>query len=150
MDEIAKEKQRVGEALARVDAQRERLASELAELEAAERVLARYGKGTRAKKTAPDTTPATNAAAAERPRGRQRIAAVKSAGSKRASSTLGDQILALASGKTPREIITACKGVRPNHVGVLIARHKRAGRIEERDGKLYATHSTATEQGAAV
>jgi hypothetical protein len=38
---------------------------------------------------------------------------------------------------------------RPNHVGVLIARHKRAGRIEERDGKLYATHSTATEQGDA-
>ena len=29
-------------------------------------------------------------------------------------------------------------------------RHKRAGRIEERDGKLYATQSTETEQRAAV
>jgi hypothetical protein len=27
---------------------------------------------------------------------------------------------------------------------------KRAGRIEERDGKLYATHATETEQHAAV
>jgi hypothetical protein len=31
-----------------------------------------------------------------------------------------------------------------------IARHKRAGHIEERDGKLYATQSTATEQHATV
>jgi hypothetical protein len=31
-----------------------------------------------------------------------------------------------------------------------IARHKRAGPIEERDGKLYATQSTRTEQHAAV
>jgi hypothetical protein len=29
-----------------------------------------------------------------------------------------------------------------------IARHKRAGRIEERDGKLYATQSMRTEQRA--
>jgi len=31
-----------------------------------------------------------------------------------------------------------------------LARHKRAGRIEERDGKLYATQSTQTGQRAAV
>jgi hypothetical protein len=45
LDEITKEKQRVGEALARVDAQRDKLIGELGELEAAERVLARYSKG---------------------------------------------------------------------------------------------------------
>ena len=39
LDEITKEKQRVSEALARVDAQRERLAGQLNELEATERVL---------------------------------------------------------------------------------------------------------------
>ena len=49
-----------------------------------------------------------------------------------------------------QEIAAACKGVRPNHIGIAIARHKRAGRIEERDGKLYATHSIETEQHAAV
>jgi hypothetical protein len=32
---------------------------------------------------------------------------------------------------------TAAQGARPNHVGAAISRHKRAGRIEERDGKLY-------------
>src|SRR5690349_20308017 len=52
LDEITKEKQRVSEALARVDAQRERLASQLNELEATERVLARYSKGTPARRTA--------------------------------------------------------------------------------------------------
>ena len=34
------------------------------------------------------------------------------------------------------------KGARPNHVGAAISRHKRAGYIEERDGKLYATQPT--------
>jgi len=53
-------------------------------------------------------------------------------------------------GKTPKEIAAACKGARPNHVGVVIARHKRAGRIEERDVKRYATQSAGTEQRAAV
>ena len=42
------------------------------------------------------------------------------------------------------------QGARPNHVGAAIARHKRAGRMEERDGKLYATQSAGTEQRAAV
>jgi hypothetical protein len=50
LDEITKEKQRISEALARVDMQREKLASQLGELEATERVLARYSKG-RVKKT---------------------------------------------------------------------------------------------------
>jgi hypothetical protein len=50
MDNIAEEKQRVGEALARIDAQREKLAGQLEELQTTKRVLARYSKGTRAKK----------------------------------------------------------------------------------------------------
>ena len=144
LDEITKEKQRVSEALARVDAQRERLTGQLGELEAAERVLARYSKGTPANRTASAKTPttATKAVAQARPRARVRTATAKPAGGKRSSSTLGDQVLALANGKTQQEIAAACKGARPNHVGVAIARHKRAGRIEDRGGKLYATQST--------
>ena len=74
LDEITKEKQRLGEALARVDSQREKLASQLSELEAAERVLARYGKDTRVAKTAAARTPttATKPAAPARERGRLR------------------------------------------------------------------------------
>src|SRR3954451_18297042 len=50
LDEITKEKQRIAEALARAEAQREKLTGQLGELEAAERVLARYSKGTPAGK----------------------------------------------------------------------------------------------------
>ena len=81
---------------------------------------------------------ATKAAATPRPK-RPRTRAEKPAGGTRTSSTLSDQVLALANGKTQQEIAAACKGARPNHVGAAIARFKRAGRIEERDGKLYAT-----------
>ena len=49
LDEITKQKRRVDEALARIDAQREKLAGQLSELEAAERVLTRYSKGRPAK-----------------------------------------------------------------------------------------------------
>jgi hypothetical protein len=149
LDEIAKEKQRIGEALARADAQREKLTGQLSELEATERVLARYSKGTQTKKAAAAKTPtATTKAAPVRSRGRP--ATEKSAGVKRSSSSLGDRVLALATGKTQQEITAACKGARANHVGAAISRHKRAGRIEERDGKLYATQSAGTEQRAAV
>ena len=60
LDEITKEKQRVSETLARVDAQREKLTSQFGELEATERVLARYSKGTRVGKM-PATKTATMA-----------------------------------------------------------------------------------------
>jgi hypothetical protein len=140
LDEITKKKQRIGEALARVEAQRKKLIGQLGELEAAERVLARYSKGTPAKKTPSAKTPttATKAAAPPQPR-RQRTRVEEPAGVKRTSSTLADQVLILATGKTQQEIAAACKGARPNHVGAAIARYKRAGRIEERNGKLYAT-----------
>ena len=141
LDEITKEKQRVSEALARVDAQREKLTSQLSELEATERVLARYSKGTRAGRAASDETTATKGAAPARSGGRPHTTAAKPAGGKRSSPSLNDQVLALATGKTQQEIATACKGARPNHVGAAIARHKRAGRIEEHDGKLYARSS---------
>jgi len=60
------------------------------------------------------------------------------AGGKGSSPSLSDQVFALAAGKTRQEIAAACKGARPSHVGAAISRHKPAGHIEERDGKLYA------------
>ena len=152
LDEITKEKQRISAALARVDTQREKLVGQLSELEAAERVLTRYRTGAPARRTASANPPtmATQAAAPTRQRGRRRTATAIPPGGGRGSSNLSDQVLALATGKTQREIAAACKGARPNHVGAAIARHKRAGRIEERDGRLYVTQSTGTEQRAAV
>ena len=138
LDEISKERQRVSEALARVDTQREKLTSQLGELEATERVLARYSKGSPARKTARSSATATDAAASARSGGRPPSTTRRLADGKRSSPSLNDQVLALATGKTQKEITAECKGARPNHVGAAIARHKRAGRIEERDGMLYA------------
>ena len=82
---------------------------------------------------------ATNVGAPGRAGGPRRSTTTKPAGGERSSPSLSDQVLALATGKTQQEIATACKGARPNHVGAAISRHKRGGRIEERDGRLYAT-----------
>ena len=152
LDEITNEKQRLGEAVIRLDAQREKLVSQLSELEATERVLARYSTGTQAggRSSAKMPTTGAKAAALERLRGGRSSATAKSAGGSRNSPSLNDQVLALATGKTQQEIAAACKGARPNHVGAAIARHRRAGRIEERHGKLYATQSTGTKQRVAV
>ena len=140
LDEITKAKQRLSDALVRVDAQREKLTSQLSELEATEHVLARYTKDVQSRKTASAKIPtmATEVGAPARRRGRRRTRTAKPAGGKRTPPTLNDRVLVLAAGKTQQQITAACKGARPNHVGAAIARQKRAGRIEERDGKLYA------------
>src|SRR6516165_11879604 len=106
LDEITKEKQRVSEALARVDAQREKLTGQLGELEATERVVARYSKSAQAKRTASakTLTTATKATAPARPCGLPRTTTAKPAGGKRTAPTLGDQVPALANGKTQQEI----------------------------------------------
>src|SRR5258708_26958412 len=64
LDEISKEKQRISEALARVDAQREKLSGQLSELEATERVLARYSQGGQANRMTSRNKPATATKAA--------------------------------------------------------------------------------------
>jgi len=99
-----------------LDEQREKLTSQLSELEATERVLARYSKGMPARKTATAKTPttATKAPAPARSRGHPRATVAKPAGGKRTAPTLGDQVVALANGKTQQEIAAACKGARPN------------------------------------
>jgi hypothetical protein len=112
LDEITKEKERIGEVLARVDAQRERLTSQLSELEATERLLARYSKGTEARKTASARTRTTATKGAPAPGRARRITAARPAGGKRGSSSLSNQVLALATGKTQQEIAAAKSRVR--------------------------------------
>src|SRR5215472_5878274 len=151
VDQITAENMKISERLARLDADREKTATQLTDLETAERVLTRVGK------TPPGRRPrsaSTAEKAAIAPRGRARLpkpTESKSAGRKpRAqSSGLGERVLALANGKTRQELYAACPSDRPNHVGIAVQRHIRAGRIQERDGKLYAT-STATEQVRAT
>ena len=123
--------------------------SQLGELEATERVLARYSKGRQAKKavSARTATTATKAAAPARQRGRTTPA--KPAGGKRASPTLGEQVLALADGKTQQEITAACRGsaepCRRRHCPAQASWPHRTARR-----KLYATQSAKPDQRAAV
>ena len=144
LDQISAEKTKISERLARLDTDRAAVATRLTDLETAECVLTRVGKTPPARRTTSTAAAAAKATAASRSRGRPpRAAASKSAGRKPGAPSLGERILALATGKTRQELYLACPNDRPNHVGIPVQRHLRAGRIQERDGKLYATsHAT--------
>ena len=95
LDEITKEKQRVSEALARVGTQREKLTSQLSELEATERVLARYSKGTQAPKTASARTRTTATKAAPAPGRARRTTTARQAGEERDGKLYATQSAAM-------------------------------------------------------
>jgi hypothetical protein len=150
LDQISAEKTKISERLARLDADREKIATQLTDLETAERVLTRVGKTPPGRRPRSASAAEAKAAIAKRGRGRPpRAAESKSAGPAAQSSGLGERVLALATGKTRQELYAACPSDRPNHVGIAVQRHIRAGRIQERDGKLYAT-STAPERARAT
>jgi hypothetical protein len=140
LDQINAEKSKVSERLARLETERATVATRLTDLETAERVLTRVSKTPPAGRITSAAAAEAKAPTASRGRGRQpRAAASKSAGSKPSASSLGERVLALATGRTKQELYLACPNDRPNHIGVVVQRHLRAGRIQERDGKLYAT-----------
>src|SRR5215468_11779056 len=87
LDEIAKEKQQVSEALARVDAQREKLTAQLGELEVAERVLARYTTAAGPRRRASAKASATKTTAPAQSRGPTRTRVARPTGRKRGSSS---------------------------------------------------------------
>jgi hypothetical protein len=152
LDQINAEKTKVSERLARLDADRAKIATQLIDLETAERVLARVSKTLPARRSTSAATAIAKASTATRGRGRSPKAATSnSAGGEPSTQSLGlgERVLAMATGKTRRELYAACPSDRPNHVGMVVQRHIRAGRIQERDGKLYAT-STATDQAQAT
>ena len=154
-DDIGSDQRREDEgqrALARLDADRAKIATQLIDLETAERVLVRVSKAPPARR--PRSTSAAEATTSNATRGRgrpPRVATGKSAGREPSARSLGlgERVLALATGKTRQELYAACPSDRPNHVGMAVQRHIRAGRIQERDGKLHAT-PTETEQAHAT
>src|SRR6266576_4589837 len=152
LDQISAEKTKISERLARLDADREKIATQLTDLETAERVLTRVGKTPPGRRLRSAPAAEAKAAIARRGRGRPpRASESKSrdANPARKASGLGERVLALATGKTRQELYAACPSDRPNHVGIAVQRHIRAGRIQERDGKLHAT-PTETEQAHAT
>ena len=143
LDQISAEKTKLSERLARLETERVTVATRLTDLETAERVLTRVSKTPSRRPTAVATAEA-KVPTARRARGRPPQAATsKLAGRKPSAPSLGERVLALATGRTRQELYLACPNDRPNHIGVVVQRHLRAGRIQERDGKLYAASPAA-------
>ena len=148
LDEIGQEKLRISERLARLDAERTKLGDQLNELEIAERVLTRFGGKAVTAEGRRRGRPAGTAAAA----GRQRSAR---GGQQSPTVSMSDGILKAiqthGEGATASEVLDYLSRelgmtVRPNHLGIALQRHRRAGRLENRDQRWYLPPSARSEQ----
>ena len=138
MEEIGQEKQKVMERLARLDADREKLAAQLNELEIAERVLTRFGKVQPVQRRARGR-PARPAPAPAPQRGRSRA---QPASTISLSDATLRAVQAYPDGATANEVLGYLSrefgmAVRPNHLGIALQRHRRAGRLESRDSRWF-------------
>src|SRR5215471_13017048 len=139
LDQIAQQKRRISERLTLVDAERAKLSVQLDELGVAERALKRFSG---------------NGAAREKPRKERVAKAAKATDAKpkmardheAKSTSLGDATLkavqAHAKGASTdqlRKYLSRKFGltVRANHLGSALQRHRRAGRLENRDQRWY-------------
>ena len=147
--QIDAEREKITAALTKNQVEAERLSGQLAELDAAERVFARLSG-----RKPMTTTPPTETTTTPTRRGRPRKNAASTTGAKKAKSssiTMGDAALKAVTehpGATNAQVGTYLtkmlgKAIRPNHIGISLARHKRAGRLETRDGKWYPPASQA-------
>jgi len=161
LEDIAAQRQRLAERLARIDAERAKLGEQLAELEAAERVLSRFAvnetegrrRGRRrreAQATSTETPPARGG-------GRARSASITAAsGRRRGRGRSGERARTKPSVPLADAVLRAVEAlgyavatdqireylarelqmqVRPNHLGRALQSHRRAGRLEEEDGR---------------
>ena len=148
LDEIGQEKQRISERLARLDGERTKLGDQLNELEIAERILTRFGgtaeatekerRGRRAR-----ITPAAGGQRRAR-RSQQAPTMSMSDGILKAVQAHGDG----ASANVVLDYLSREFGmtVRPNHLGIALQRHRRGGRLENRDQLWCLPPSAQSEQ----
>jgi len=151
VDEIGQEKQRISERLARLDAERTKLGDQLNELEIAERVLTRFGGKTDTieirRRGRPARTAPAVAAGGRKARGGQQTPSVS------LSDATLRAVQAHGEGATASDVLTYLSRefgmtVRPNHRGIALQRHRRAGRLENRDQRWYLPHSAQSEPSA--
>jgi hypothetical protein len=141
LDEIVQEKQRIAERLARLDSDRMKLAEELSELEIAERVLSRFSKDEEAPrrrgrpaKPVPPTPVERRVRAPQPPQGLSLSDATLKAVQQHPEGVTAGDVLAFLS----RELGMS---VRPNHLGIALQRHRRAGRLDIRDQRWFTPQS---------
>lgn len=140
MDEIGQEKQKLSDRLARLDAERTKVADQLNELEVAERVLTRFGGKAVATERRRRGRPARTAPAPAAQRSRSRPA--QPAPSVSLSDATLRAVQAHTEGATATEVLGYLSRefgmtVRPNHLGIALQRHRRAGRLESRDSRWF-------------
>jgi len=143
LDDIGREKQRLTERLAQLDVQREKLATQLTDLEAAERVLSRFAQPEQGGRRRPGRR-ASAAATAEKAAPRRGHGTTRTAAAGKGPS-ISDMVLqvvqAHTKGISAADILKQLSGkghtVRPNHIGVALQRHRRGGRLEQRDQRWY-------------
>jgi len=150
MEEIGQEKQKVMERLARLDADREKLTSQLNELEIAERVLTRFGRAEPAQRRGRGRPAARPAPAPAPQRGRSRA---QPASTISLSDATLRAVQAYADGATANEVLGYLSrefgmAVRPNHLGIALQRHRRAGRLETRDSRWFMPQGSQSAMSA--
>jgi hypothetical protein len=147
--DVTQEKQRISDQLAKIDAERSKLQDRLNELEIAERVLSRFGKqrgetqrrgrtaGSQSKQASgngesPGIIPARRQRAA---RPEAQVVPLGEAALRTVQTHSGG-----VSADAVRDYIAKQFGltVRPNHLGMALQRHRRAGRLEIRDSRWHA------------
>jgi uncharacterized protein (UPF0335 family) len=137
---MGQEKQRISERIERLDAEREKLSAQLNELEIAERVLTRFGgkavtTGKRGRaRSAAKTAPA--AGEKRRARGNQQAPTMS------LSDATLKAVQAHDKGATAGEVLNYLSRkfgmtVRPNHLGMALQRHQRAGHLENRNQRWH-------------
>ena len=145
LDDITQERQRLAERLAKLDGERARLAEQLAELEAAERVLSRFAQAPRRGRRA-----AARAPVAAAPRRGRRARVAKPAVPPLAALSLGEATLRAVAERPGTSAVEVGQyladhfgmQVRPNHLGMALQRHRRAGRLAQRE-LLWYPHQSA-------
>jgi hypothetical protein len=158
LDDIAAERERLAERLARLEAERTKLADQVAELDAAKRVLSRFtptnaATSRRRRARAADATEQATVPArrgrAGRGRGKAKAkrAVPLSEATLRSVEALGSEV----SAEQIREHLAGEFGmqVRPIHLGMALQRHRRAGRLSERDARWSMVHSQPGEAASA-
>jgi len=142
---MGQEKQRISERIERLDAEREKLSGQLNELEIAERVVKRFGgkaatTGKRGRaRPAAQTAPA--AGEKRRARGNQLVPTMS------LSDATLKAVQAHDEGATASEVLNYLSRkfgmtVRPNHLGIALQRHRRAGHLENRNQRWHLQLST--------
>jgi hypothetical protein len=154
LEEIGQERQKLSERLARLDAERSRLAEQLNELDVAERVLMRFSTPEGRPRRRPGRPPRAAAAPApQRPAARRRgRAAAAPTGQPSVSDAVLNTVRAHPEGLTADDVAKRLSSefgltVRPNHLGIALQRHRRAGRLEQRDQRWFPPRA---EAGAAA